>query len=295
MATTPTKSPRKRPSNADAAKLVAHWNVVVDNKKNVKQRIAALTAVGWNLTADKQHLRAALGILKDPEEAIELRLAVLALLQSMTFDPKRFETFRADYLRTLRTVSSDSDPELRQRALGVLAREHDPATQEKLLAGLKDPTQALVAPEKALQLLSYDVHTDAYPLARAIVKKPPNGTARREALRLLAADGSSASMFETILMDKTESSEIRQLSASALHSLAPERLQACAREITLDSSEPNEIRSVGVTALTHFADSAKVRQDDVLNNYLKQLGEDATSDDSSLKTAARQYVAKRLA
>ena len=73
-------------------------------------------------------------------------------------------------------------PQLRQRVLGLLAREKDGFAQRKLLQGLENPEKALVPPEKALQLLSYDIHADAYPVARKIVKKPPNANAKREAL-----------------------------------------------------------------------------------------------------------------
>jgi len=295
MATTSSKTPRGRGHGTDAATLARHSAALADPRKPVKQRLAALTALGWAITDDPQRLASVLGVLKSPSEPIPLRLAALAALQSATFHPERFEKIRADYLQALRKVSSDADLELRQRALGMLAREHDPATQEKLIEGLKEPHKALVAPEKALQLLGYDVHSDAYPVARAIVDAPPNETARREALRLLAADGASAQMFEHILMDKAETSEIRQLSASALHNLAPDRLQTCARQIALDSTEPSAIRSVGVTALTHFGDHDTMRQDDVLNAYLAQLGDGGEGEDPTLQTAARQYIAKRLA
>ena len=295
MATTSSKSPRGRGSAADAATQAAHSAVLVDPGKPVKQRLAALTALGWAITDEPQRLAGVLGLLKDTAEPIQLRLAALAALQSATFDPDRFEKIRADYLKALRKVASDADLELRQRALGMLSREHDPATQERLIDGLKEPAKALVTPEKALQLLSYDVHSNAYPVARAVVAAPPNETARREALRLLAADGASAQMFEDMLMDKGETSEIRQLCASALHNLAPDRLQACAREITLDSTEPSDIRSVGVTALTHFGDSDTIRQDAVLNAYLTELGDGGQGEDPILQTAARQYTAKRLA
>jgi len=295
MASTSSKPTRRRAPTTDAAALASHSAVLADPRKSVKQRLAALTALGWAITDDPQRLAAVLGLLKDPSEPMRLRLAALAAIQSSTFHPERLEKIRADYLRALRTVSSDADLELRQRALGMLAREHDPATQERLIDGLREPSKALVPPEKALQLLSYDVHSNAYSVARAIVDAPPNETARREALRLLAADGASAQMFEDILMDKAETSEIRQLSASALHNLAPDRLQACARRITLDSSEPSDIRSVGVTALTHFGDNDAMQQDHVLNACLTQLGDGGDGEDPMLQTAARQYIAKRLA
>ena len=157
---------------------------------------------------------------------------------------RRFESCRGDYIATLRKVADDPDPELRQRVLGLLAREKDGFAQKKLLEGLQDPDKALVPPEKALQLLSYDVHADAYAAARDIVKKPPNEMARREALRLLAADATAAPMFEKLMRDKNELREIRQISASALHRAQAERdcrstpARSCSTSRTTTTSRP---------------------------------------------------------
>ena len=118
-----------------------------------------------------------------------------------------------------------------QRVLGILAREKDGYAQKRLLEGLQDPSKALVPPEKALQLLSYDVHAEAYPVAREIVKEPPNPEAKREALRLLSADANSAPVFEKLLRDKEEDRDIRQISAAALQAVKPKRFQEQAREI----------------------------------------------------------------
>src|SRR5262249_10242470 len=144
------------------------------------------------------------------------------------------------------------DIELRRRALGILSREQDGYAQKTLLAGLKNPDEALLPPEKALQLLGNDVHADAYPVAREIVKNPPNLAAKREALRLLAADAASTPTFEKILLDKKEDPEIRQVSAAALHALDPDKLQEHAREIVLDPTEHPDMHATGLTALTQF-------------------------------------------
>src|SRR5262249_54097887 len=162
-----------------------------------------------------------------------------------------FKSCRPDYIAALRAVAEDADPELRQRALGVLAREKDGFAQKKLIAGLKDPDQALVPPEKALQLLGYDVHADAYALAREIVAKPPRPVAKQEALRLLSSDPKSASLLERVLRDKNEPVEARQICAAGLHVINPPKYQEQARELLLDKDENPDIQSMSLTALTY--------------------------------------------
>src|SRR5215213_9245485 len=245
-----TKSPAKRSTRSA-------MSVATSAKNPVKERVAALAEVPLAVGESDENLQALLSVLRDPNEPVEVRLAALQTLQAATFSADAFDSWRGDYIATLRQVAEDPDPELRQRVLGILAREQDGFVQKKLLEGLKNPEKALVPPEKALQLLSYDVHADAYSAAREIVDKPPNADARREALRLLSADTSYAPAFEKILRDKGETTEIRQMSAAALHSIRPDKLQEYAREIVLDDSEDDELQATSLTAITQFGDQEK--------------------------------------
>jgi hypothetical protein len=220
----------KRASTPRMASRMA-WAVAADSNRGVKERVAALAGLGRAVCDNNRMLQGVLNLLRDTDTPTPIRLAALSALQAASLSVLKFNPCRPNYLAALRSVAPDRDPELRQRVLGILAREQDGYAQKLLLDGLQDPLKALVPPEKALQLLSYDVHADAYPVARDIVRKPPNPAAKREALRLLAADAASAPVFERILRNKDEPADIRQLSASVLRSLAPRKLQAHARAI----------------------------------------------------------------
>ncbi len=220
---------------------------------------------------------------------MEVRLAALQSLQAASFSVVAFEACRADYTAALRQVATDPDPEIRQRVLGLLARENDGFAQKKLLEGLKKPEKALVPPEKALQLLSYDVHAETYAVAREIVKNPPNPEAKQEALRLLTADATAGPVFEKILRDKEESPEIRQISAAALHALDPEKLQENAREILLDSSEQAQIQATSLTALAQFGDGEMVSKDEALLASVDRLSSEAST---KVKQSARRFLSK---
>jgi hypothetical protein len=193
-------------------------------------------------------------------------------------------------LATLRAVAKDPDAELRQRALGLLAREGDGSAQRLLLTGLEDPAQALVPPEKALQLLSYDPKAEAYPIARRIVERPPNAEAKREALRLLAADAKSAKTFEKILADKSELADVRQLAATALQALAPDRLQALARSIVLDSGESPELQATSLTALSQFGDEKDLAVDETLGERVDALHDESSPD--AVRQSAKQFLSR---
>jgi hypothetical protein len=278
------KSKPKAIRSTRAAMLVA-----TSARGTVKERVAALAEVPLAVLESDKNLQEVLKVLRNKEEPLEVRLAAMDTLATAAFSVIAFESCRKDYIATLREVAQDPNPEIRQSALALLAGEKDGFAQKKLLEGLKDPKKALVSPEKALQLLSYDVHAESYTVARDIVDKPPSEDVRREALRLLAADATSAPLFEKLLRDKDESREIRQISASALHALKPGKLQEHAREMLLDNSEHDEIRATSLTALTQFGDPEVLAKDTALMKCVNRLSDEASG---KVKQSARQFISK---
>lgn len=238
---------------------------------------------------DLNEVRAAIGILVNPALAVATRLAALRALQAATFSALDFETARPEYMAALRQIASDADETLRQRSLGLLARENDKFAQTALLDGLKNPQKALVPPEKALQLLSYDAHAGAFPAAREALQNPPNEDAKYEAVRVLANDPQSAQLLEATLADKKESIDIRRISASALRSLSPEKLQRWAAKAVSDTSEKSELVATGLTALHQFGDSKAITGNKALRASVAKL---QTASGAKVKQLAKQLAKK---
>jgi hypothetical protein len=264
-------------------------SIAANTRKSVDERVAALSEAPGAVCESDKNLQTMLTLVLNQDEPATVRLAALRALQAASFSAIAFESCRPDYIAALRKLVDDPHLELRQRALGILAREKDGYAQKKLLEGLQKPDKALLPPEKALQLLSNDVHAEAYSAAREIVKDPPSDTARREALRLLAADATAAPMFEKILRDKDELAEIRQISASALQSLKPEKLQEHAREIVLDPSEYDEIQATSLTALAQFGDEEAIAKDEALLKSVSRISDKASAKS---KQNARRFLSK---
>jgi hypothetical protein len=267
----------------------AAMSIVGDEKATTKQRVTAMSQAPLAVCETDENLQTMLKVVRNKEEAVQVRLAALDTLATAAFSSVKFESCRNDYIATLREVAEDPNQEVRESALGLLAGEKDPFVQKKMLEGLKNPAKALVAPEKALQLLSYDVHTEAYSVARDIVENPPNEDAKRAALRLLAADPQSAPLFEKLLRDKDEFREVRQLSASALNTLDPEKFQDHAREMLLDKKEYEDIQATSLTALKQFADDETVAKDKALLKSVDRLSTGAKS--AKYKKSAKQFLA----
>jgi hypothetical protein len=292
MATKLKAAKKSTPVKKASAKVLGRRavSITTDSDKTVKQRVAAAAGTPLALAENDKDLQAMLKVLRNKDEPIEVRLAALQSLGAAAFSVIAFESSRADYIAALREVSTDPNEKLRERVLGILMRNKDGFAQKKLLEGLKNPEKALVSPEKALQLLSYDVHAEAYSLARDIVKKPPNDDARREALRLLAADANSAPLFEKLLRDKKELREIRQISASALQSLKPDKFQEHARKILLDKSDYDDIKATSLTALEQFGDDEAFGKDKALLRSVDRLS--AGKAPLKYKQSARRFLGK---
>jgi len=232
-------------------------------------------------------IRELIAMLRDPDQAPSKRWMAMQALKSAAFDPVAFAPHRSSYMGALRALRTDADMKLRKEAIGVLACERDPDTQQLLVQGLDSPDDALLAPQHALQMLCSDPHSGAQAAARRIADNPPSLQARREALRVLASDPASVPMFEKILRDRDEKPPIRQLAASALQHLEPKRLHQCARELAMDKNESDQIKTLGMTVLATYAGD-DVLEDKKLKSHVASLNKRAGKRASQVAVAARK-------
>lgn len=282
------KSSRK-PKAAKRVSARKAMAVATSTQKSVAQRVAALAEMPLAMKENTENLTAVINLLGNKNEPGEVRLEALETVQTASFLVATFAPYRGEYIATLRKVAKDPNAELRQAALSVLARMKDGFAQKILLEGLQNPEKAQLPAEQALQLLSFDIHADAYAVAREIANKPPNAAARREALRLLSADAKAVPIFEKLLRDKNEAAEIRQLSAVALNALNPQKLQSHAREVVLDATEEDEVQAICLTALEHFGDRTAISQDTVLRQRVQEMCDQSPKQ---TKESAKRFLEK---
>lgn len=278
------------PGPATEDDLTAAIAVLRDGEPDEPLRSAALQVISSAVDEQPDLIDALTGVLLDAARPADLRMAVLDTLQQISFRMVAFPGKRPDYLAALRSVVDDPDAELRQRAIGILAREKDEYVQRRLIDGLEGRSAALVPAEKAIQYLGYDIHAEYFPLLRRIVENPPSPAARTEAVRLLAADPSSADLLLTLLSNKQENGDVRRVSAIGLQSAAPARFEEQARRIVLDDDEDDQLRAMSITALTHFANPEALSRDDELTGRIEQLRADSPSQ--QVRQATMSYLAK---
>lgn len=285
-----SKASKKAAKASPKRSARAAFAVATNARKTTAERVKALADAPQAILESEKSLQELLAVVRDTKEPVEVRLEAINALATAAFAVTTFEPYRNDYIATLQEVVDDPNPEIREAALGLLAGQKNKFAQKKLLAGLKNPAKALVPPEQALQLLSYDVHTEAYAVARDIVTNSPNQLAKQEALRLLAADPKSTKLFENVLRNKDEKRELRQVAASALNALSPDKLEDHAKDILLDDSDYEDIQATSLTALRQFADQEELAKDEPLMKSVRRMS--TTAKSAKYKKSAKEFLAE---
>lgn len=282
------KASKKAAKASPKRSVRAAMAVATNSRKATAERVKALADAPQAIVESEKSAQALMEVVRNREEPVEVRLEAINALATAAFAVTAFEPYRNDFIATLQEVADDPNTEIREAALGLLAGQKNKFAQKKLLAGLKNPAKALVAPETALQLLSYDVHAEAYAVARDIVASSPNQLAKQEALRLLAADPKSTKLFEDVLRDKEEQRELRQVAASALNALSPDKLEDHAKDILNDDSEYEDIQATSLTALRQFADQEELAKDEALMKSVRRMS--ATAKSPKYKKSATEFL-----
>jgi hypothetical protein len=277
------------PSEGDD--LPTALGVLADSEATDEAFTAALQAMSLEVNDHPELIDPLLEYLAEDGNPTDRRLAVLNLLQEISFRMVGFPAKRPKYLAVLRSIIDAPDARLRRVAIGILAREKDDYVQRRLLDGLEGKSKALVPTAKAIQFLAYDVHSEYFPIARRIVEEPPNQGAKVEAVRLLAADPSAKDLLVGILKGRGEKLQAKMAAAVALQSLDPEEFERQARRIVLDDDEDDQLRALSLNALTFFGNPAAQDEDDELARRVETLNSQSRS--RSVKKAAAGYLAKR--
>jgi len=271
------------PASRGARELV---KIIRDASADGADRLAAIReASSFDPLSKPSVIKAWLHVLSTPEEPADLRLAALTALQQCSVRTLDFRPYLADFTTALRAATGSDDQVLREQAMDILALYKDPYVQEMLADGLRNPQTAVVAPERALRMLGYDVHGEYYPLLHDIVDGSRKPQLRRMALRLLAADSGAKDTFARIAADRDDDPVARSTSAVALQSLAPQEFDNLAKTIVADDDDDDGVRATMLNALAHNPDDP----DEPTLGVARAINASAERS-PQLKAAARDYL-----
>lgn len=256
------------PTSSENERLVT---LVPDSSEPTKVRIAGLKALAGAAGASAERVEMLLEILGNRAEPVELRHEVLTHMKMLSFSSRVVREQQPEYRGVLRVLVDDPDEKLRERALEILALQKDEYAQRRLVAGLHDPTLALVRPERAIHFLGYDIHTEYYPLLRQIAVHPPNSASKHEAVRLLAGDPSAKPLLTAVLRERREDPKIRGTSAVSLQSIAPLEFELHAKQIVVDDSEHEGVRLTCLQILGRFGRAVDSQEEEIFEQGLDRM------------------------
>jgi hypothetical protein len=233
-----------------------------------------------------QTVRTLLTLLGDRNLGPIVRLAALRQLGSAEFHVLRFAPFHAEFIGLLRGLALDEDREVREAALERLTLTNDPEALKLLREGLEKLRKPLLPAAKAVQLLARDDHGSAVPIFRELAANAV-GRVREEALRALANDPKSASLFEALAANKEEKGPIRHIAALNLKNTSADRFAKLARKLALDDDDDDKLRAAAVSAITHTAAVAEKVMSPRFAKALDAVG--ATTTSRALKSSIGRF------
>jgi hypothetical protein len=233
----------------------------------------------------------AIRTFRDTAQPAEARLDALQNVMTATFGGSHFDRYRPSFRDALRAVAAeDKNQNLRASALELLAMDKDEFAKNLLLKGLDNQADAIVSPAKAVQLLGHDDHGVAIPVARRIIGGRYSNDAKEEALRVLASDPNSASLFAEILSDRSQPERLRAASIAGLRATSPQRFAEVAQRLIVDEHDDDAVRASALGALNHLQGfSTKV--DPTFADTLSRLDLSRKSDD--FRAAAANFLQAR--
>src|SRR5665213_919951 len=262
--------------------------IALDKSADLSSRVSAIQHLKLDRENGDASIRVRVAVLGDAAEPVQLRQAAMQGMRQAAMIPWILAPHRPAYLEALRAVAQSDDPDLRERALEVLAMGKDAFAQKLLLDGLTGASRALVSPARAIQFLGYDVHAGYFPALRKMAAETKDPEVRHEALRFLASDPESQTLLRGFMQDKTLDSQTRTLGAMGLQSLDPAAFAIAARSIVQDDREDEAVRAACLGALTHFPEYRNVTADPAFAELVRKLQSNAITE--HLRNSAERFT-----
>ncbi len=262
--------------------------VALNQAEPIAVRVRALQLVGHRVDADTSVAQRVFVIATDTTAPAELRSEAVTQLALASF------ALPQSFVRPLRAAARDPDIRIRRSALRALAGHGDPPTLDMLAAGLSSPTEALLPPSEAVQLLGLKDPAPFYPLLHRLMLQPPDSATRLVAIQLLGRYGPSRGTIALFLRDSKEAPAVRQAALGALAAGDPRGLPQQVLPVVADEAAPLDLRLRAIKAVevarTSRDPKVFARAPDAFDRLMERLAERSPS--LAVREAARTYLSR---
>lgn len=209
------------------------------------QAIRRIPSVGSDPTLVTDVLR----VLGDRTAGKLLREACADVVQGLLISQPTMRARQPDYLSTLRALTDDANPDLRERAFALLASHGDDYATQKLVEGLRSPEKAPLSPAKSARLLAQNPHGDYRSVFLALLQQPPDRATEVELIRGLSGYAPAKDALQSRGRDITAPKEVRSAALQAMLATDKAGFISVARDVVEQDDAPEEVRILAIDGL----------------------------------------------
>lgn len=266
-------------------------NTIKNRDEDPEIRVAAMRKIRNHIGREAELIELMVDMLKDSTENLAVREETYLTLKANTFSSPVLNADKSIFKNALRAVATDDNASLREPALETLAAEKDEYAQRLLIDGLSGEGQAYLPADKAIRYLSYDLHSDYYPVIFDVLQKSEdNSQIQIEATRVLGGYEKARSYIAKKLKDTKSSIQLRKICAATLNANDQEYFIEQAKEIIVNDQDDQEFRSFCLDALAKTPQISKIRMDEKFNNRVKDIIEKEKIPSGKFKERVERYI-----
>jgi hypothetical protein len=192
---------------------------------------------------------------------------------------------------TLRTLTSDSDPDIRNAAITRLAMRGDPASRQRLIDGIRQPQRAVLPEAEALGVLAPRPDSAVIALAQELLTTRPDGPTRTIAARIAAGAETGRRELFRLLGDARTSTQLRIVALQALIVYDAAAIARATAPIVTDESASDSLRVAIIEALRHRPLTEGSAEAAALRSRIDQVNR--TTRSTAVRAAATRFLDER--
>lgn len=274
-------------------------DIVKDGSQPDAVRAAAIFKVRHHIHHKDELRNQALQWVEKSYTPSKLRQASMDVMQMFVFKTQTPEDKRQEALDIFRRVArTDSQAKFRERAMYVLTNYGDPEARRILGNGLRNPSEAVIAPDKAINLLAgiIDDSEYYYTLIQNVLNNPPSEAAQIEAIRALGNYAPARDDILKVLESKSASTSSRVTALTSLNASIGDSFFDLVEPVILDENAPEELRVRGLQAQMYRELEWEIKSPSILPApspaFDKVIEKVKDSPSENVRKAARQCAKK---
>lgn len=283
------------------------FDVVANRDENKLIRLKAINLIDVRA---QRFPRIALDIMSSEEEEVDLRSELIyKMLELKRANQRLYAANKPEFFNILRGLLNSKSIVLRTQAIDILSASEDQVVQEFLVGELQKDKNSSISKVVAISFLRQNTKNQFVKLFQKVFENESDNNVRKAAIEGLENDPGSIDLLKEVVMDTSESFNVREAGALSLHNLDHELMNNLAAQIISepelghgiklfrsDSPEPNEVdfKAGLINMLTYTADPEQLRTNEELKSSLRELVAPGTLNKANFRSTIEVFSAAPL-